>query len=103
LFHEGHLPTAAEVVGSLVDAPSDGSSYGRESGNWVKVATAVVSDSPPPVSTGEGLWFNLADGQLYIDINDGDSTQWVIANPPLVLEPPEAAAITQASILAYID
>jgi len=46
----------------------------------------VVSDTAP-TNTGAGTgWYNLEDGQTYIDIDDGDSTQWVPANPPQVIE-----------------
>lgn len=88
LFHEGHLPTASEVVGGVEEAPNDDKLYARKgitatSGQWEEVTTTTVSTSPPPPVRGAGQgWYNLDDGQLYIDIDDGDSQQWVPANSP---------------------
>lgn len=90
IFHEGHLPTADEVVGGVGEAPDDGKLYARKgidstSGEWIEVTTTSVSDEPPPPVRGAGQgWYNLADGQLYIDVDDGSSTQWVPANSPYV-------------------
>lgn len=84
IFHEGHLPTIAEVDGGFADSPADGEKYGRQGNNWVKVTGAVVSSTPPTVTNENESWFNLTDGQLYIWINDGDSSQWVPASPTTV-------------------
>lgn len=90
IFHEGHLPTASEVVGGVEEAPNDNKLYARRgitatSGQWEEVTTTTVSTSPPPPVRGAGQgWFNLDDGQLYIDVDDGDSVQWVPANSPYV-------------------
>ena len=82
LFHEGHPPTQSEVAGTIPANPSDGSYYGRKDGNWVKVTHIISDEFPPQAERGEGAgWFNLAEGQLYVDINDGDSSQWVPASP----------------------
>ena len=92
IFHEGHEPLVSEVVGAVEEAPTDGKSYARVgvsavSGNWVAVTSTVVQTAPPPPVNGAGQgWYNLDDGQHYLDINDGDSSQWVLANPPLVPE-----------------
>ncbi len=87
LYHEGHRPTQAEVEGTIPTEPQDGKLYARRSGNWAEVTTTTVGISPPPPVKGNGQgWYNLDDGQYYIDIDDGDSTQWVIANPPLLPE-----------------
>ncbi len=86
IFHEGHLPTAAEVVGGVEEAPTGGALYARvgltaESGQWVPVTSTTVATTPPTaVGTGTG-WYNLTDGQFYIDIDDGNSSQWVPASP----------------------
>lgn len=92
IFHEGHEPLVSEVVGAVEEAPTDGKSYARVgvsavSGNWIAVTSTVVQTAPPPPVNGAGQgWYNLDDGQHYLDINDGDSSQWVLANPPLVPE-----------------
>tara|TARA_R100000541_G_scaffold16009_2_gene25551 strand:- start:4140 stop:5105 length:966 start_codon:yes stop_codon:yes gene_type:complete len=83
IYHEAHPPTQVEVAGTIPDAPVDGPIYGRSSSNWVKVTSTTVSTSPPPPVAGSGQgWYNLDDGITYIDIDDGDSTQWVPASPP---------------------
>lgn len=85
LYHEGHKPTVAEVAGAVEEAPQDGVLYSRLDGAWSKVTSTVVQAEPPPPSIGDGQgWFNLEDGKLYIDIDDGDSSQWTPANPPQV-------------------
>ncbi len=48
------------------------------------VNTSIAS-APPHAATGSGdAWFNLNDGKTYTDVNDGDSSQWVLENPPVV-------------------
>lgn len=95
VFHEGHKPTVEETPGAVEEAPNDGDLYARkgidaENGDWIRVTTTVVQDAPPPPSIGSGTgWYNLGDGHFYVDINDGSSSQWVLANPPQV---PNAAA-----------
>jgi len=87
IFHEGNLPTASQISGVVEEAPIDGMIYGRNNEQWIAVVTTSVSNEPPPASVGAGTgWYNLADGHMYIDINDGDSSQWVPANPPQVVE-----------------
>jgi len=102
VFHEGHLPTVGEVVGGVEEAPTNGKLYARKgltatSGEWVTVTATDVTNEPPPPVTGAGQgWYNLADGRFYIDINDGDSSQWVPANPPMV-------PVSAASNVTYDD
>ena len=85
LFHEGHFPHVSEVVDAMEEAPNDGKLYSRLNESWVVVTSTVVSDAPPPAVSGAGQgWYNLADGQFYLDINDSDSSQWVNANPPTI-------------------
>jgi len=85
LYHEGNKPVQADVAGTIPEAPMDGQAYARKNGAWVVVTTTVVSDEPPPPVVGDGAgWFNLADAQMYVDTDDGDSSQWTPANPPLI-------------------
>lgn len=93
VYHEGHKPTQAEVDGTIPDSPANGKLYARQSGNWVEVTSTTVGSIPPAAAVGAGRgWFNLEDGQFYIDIYDGDTSQWVPANPPVV---PDLAPIEQ--------
>jgi hypothetical protein len=85
LYHEGHPPQQTEVSGTVPEAPNDGLLYSRKNKNWVKSSSTDVNTQPPPPNRGAGGgWFNLDDGQLYLDINDGDSSQWVPACPPII-------------------
>jgi hypothetical protein len=87
LFHEGHFPDISEVENGVEEADSDGKIYGRNNGTWVEVTTTRVSDSPPPPVRGAGQgWYNLGDGQTYVDIDDGTSQQWVPVSPPAIPE-----------------
>mgnify|MGYP003674373552 CR=1 FL=1 len=83
IYHEAHPPTQSEVSGTIPDSPTDGPIYGRSNANWVKVTSTTVSTSPPPPVAGSGQgWYNLDDGTTYVDVDDGDSSQWVPASPP---------------------
>jgi hypothetical protein len=85
LYHEGHPPKQTEVEGTVPEAPNDGRLYARKGSNWVKSSSTDVQTQPPPPNTGAGGgWYNLDDGQLYLDVNDGDSSQWVPASPPII-------------------
>jgi len=89
LYHEGHKPTQSEVSGTIPDAAGsiadDGKMYARRNGTWISVTTTVVSEEPPPPVLGNGAgWYNLNDGQLYVDIDDGTSSQWAPGNPPVI-------------------
>ena len=84
VYHEGHKPTQAEISGTIPENPSDGLLYGRRDGSWVEVTSTKVQSSPPPPVQGNGQgWFNLDDATLYVDVDDGDSSQWVPASPAL--------------------
>ena len=88
LFHEGHFPHVSEVVDAVEEAPSDGKYYSRRNDQWAEVTSTTVSETPPTPIAGLGQgWFNLTDGHFYIDINDGDSSQWVPATPPAIARP----------------
>lgn len=84
IFHQGNPPTISDIGGGVEEAPSDGIIYGRRNNTWIAVTSTIISDTPP-TNNGDGSgWYNLTDGQLYIDLDDGDSIQWVLANPPLL-------------------
>lgn len=44
------------------------------------ITVITISDSPPPNAKLGDFWFDSIGTQLYIMYNDGNSTQWVIAN-----------------------
>jgi hypothetical protein len=48
----------------------------------VGASTVTVGDVAPPNPAPGNLWWNSSagDGQLYIDYNDGTSSQWVVTN-----------------------
>ena len=96
IFHEGHLPLVSEVVGAVEEAPVDGFSYARVNSGWTKVTSTTVQATPPTV-VGDGAgWYNTSDGHFYIDVNDGDTSQWVPASPPTI-------PVTEASLVTYDD
>jgi hypothetical protein len=85
LYHEGHPPNQTEVAGTVPEAPTDGKLYSRKNQNWVKASSTEVQTQPPPPNSGAGGgWYNLDDGQLYLDVDDGDSSQWVPASPTII-------------------
>ncbi len=91
VYHEGNKPVIGDITGGVEEAPDDGKYYARKNKGWLPVTSTSVTNEPPPSIIGAGQgWFNLADGHLYIDINDGDSSQWVHANPPQVILSGEA-------------
>jgi hypothetical protein len=50
-------------------------------GQWTPVAGSVsVGDTFPSNPLPGSLWWDSVGGQLYVYFNDGDTTQWVIAN-----------------------
>ena len=101
LFHEGHPPIQSEVAGTIPENSEDGKLYGRRDGNWVEVTSTKVQTSPPPPVIGNGQgWFNLDDATLYVDVDDGDSSQWVPASPMLI--PDRTAAQTDYNDSAYV-
>ena len=46
-------------------------------------ATVTTSDTAPSAPTDGDLWWKSDEGRLKVYYADGDSTQWVDANPPL--------------------
>jgi len=82
IYHEGNKPTQADVANTIPANPEDGKLYGRQNSNWVQMTSTTVQSDPPPPVVGNGQgWYNLEDGTLYVDINDGDSSQWVPSSP----------------------
>lgn len=85
LFHEGHLPDVTEVVNAVEEAAIDSALYARSGGVWVPVTSTVIAEFAPTPLLGAGAgWYNTTDGTLYLDIDDGDTSQWVIACPTLI-------------------
>lgn len=85
IYSEAHPPVQSEVVGTIPDAPFDGVTYARKDGNWAPTSATTVSTAPPPPFTGSGnFWYNLDDGRTYVDINDGNTSQWVDASPAYI-------------------
>lgn len=68
----------------------------RESGNYKMPASQLkeyasyrttIGDEPPIGLLDSGkLWWNSADGRLYVRYDDGDSSQWVEASPPTSID-----------------
>jgi hypothetical protein len=72
VFQPGILSTEWDV---LISSANGGGTPDIES-------TTVVSSAPPPIATGSNTyWYNLDDGRLYIDVDDGTSFQWVLTVP----------------------
>jgi hypothetical protein len=82
-------------------------------------STVLISDTPPTGQPDSTFWWCSADGLLYVQFNDGNSTQWVIACPqpdpntflkkagdtmtgPLVL-PGNPTTAMQAAPKQYVD
>jgi len=89
----------------IADAPAGGP-YARQTGSWVAIPPSGISDAPaggpyarqtnawvtlppsgaamgtsPPASPVVGqFWYDLADGQTYCYVDDGNTRQWVVAN-----------------------
>ena len=82
IYHEGNKPVQADVDDTIPTEPQDGKLYARRSGSWIEVTATTISATPPNPVNGAGQgWYNLNDGIMYVDINDGTSSQWVPAAP----------------------
>jgi hypothetical protein len=82
IFGSG-APTASMARGSLY-LRSDGPPYYNTDGatTWSPVGGNVTTSDTPPVAPLVGqLWWNSVLGDLYINYNDGNTTQWVPASP----------------------
>jgi microcystin-dependent protein len=92
IFGSG-APTASAARGSLYLRSDGGGPYVNTDGAtaWAAVgsggggAATFVGTTPPPTPTDGQLWYysdeSSGGGQLYIRYNDGNSAQWVLANP----------------------
>jgi microcystin-dependent protein len=48
---------------------------------WIMISPQIsMSAAPPPNPIQGQLWWGSNDGQLYVYYNDGNSSQWVVAN-----------------------
>ena len=52
---------------------------------YMQIAAAFISATPPSAANGWAIidgtfWWNSADGRLYLNYNDGTSSQWVPAH-----------------------
>jgi len=71
------LPTASTTV--LGGVKIDGTTITIASGVISSAGLVTVSSTAPsPVQNG-ALWYDLVGGQLYAWVNDGTSSQWVVA------------------------
>jgi hypothetical protein len=71
------LPTASTSV--LGGVKIDGTTVTINNGVLSSAGLVTVSATPPaPVQNG-ALWYDLVGGQLYAWVNDGTSSQWVVA------------------------
>ena len=67
---------------------------------WLAGTTASMSsDTPPSNPTVNQLWFNSALGQLFIYYNDGNTSQWVPANPSASLPIPGVLTLYSEQVL----
>ena len=70
----------------IEDAPSDGTTYARQSGAWAAVtatAATVETSSTAPSSPSDGdVWYSESNGVTYVYYDDGTSSQWVATGAP---------------------
>lgn len=97
-------------AGAAVEDAENDAVYGRCNGDWVKVPIVgnTLPQNPPPNS----MWFNSADGSLYMWYDDGTSRQWVGVSggrSPLVVSPtppanplPDAIWCDSADMALYV-
>lgn len=66
------------------EAPSDGDTYGRKNGTWVKAAGAAqIQDAAPATGDVGTFWWSSLTGQLAIRYNDDGGQVWVGLNGSL--------------------
>jgi hypothetical protein len=94
-----HAAATSSTAGFMLDAPSDGVSYGRKNGTWATIiGGATIADTAPgaPLLPGQ-LWFDSDTGNTYIWYADADSQQWVQINILDSTSYPELDHIASAS------
>ena len=67
-----------KVDGTTIHAAADGTLSGTPSSG----PPVTISDVAPGSPQVGALWYDSVGGQLYTWFNDGNSTQWVVANNP---------------------
>ena len=89
---QGKVPTTSDLSlgeialntydGKLFIKKNDGSDSIVEIGGGSS-ASATTSDSAPSSPSDGDLWYRSSDGRLYVYYDDGNTAQWVDANPNL--------------------
>src|SRR5215831_16764590 len=74
----------APTTNQIVTAP-DGTLRRWDGIKWVAGVTptnpvAIVGDTPPSNPTPGTMWWDSVGCQMYVWFNDGNSSQWVLAN-----------------------
>jgi len=84
----------------IEDAPSDGTTYARQSGAWAAVTAAaatITTSSTAPSSPSDGdVWYSESNGVTYVYYDDGTSSQWVATGAP-VSSPKGASSLAELS------
>lgn len=75
--------TATPLVAAGTGAVGAATKYAREdhvhpAGGGGGGATVISSDTPPVGAADNSLWYETDTGLLFIRVNDGNSTQWVL-------------------------
>ena len=74
------LTTTGVSAGSYQSANITVDAKGRVTAAASGGASITVSATAPGSPTNGALWFDLNSGQLFVYANDGNSSQWVVAN-----------------------
>jgi hypothetical protein len=94
----GGGPVAVAPPGGVAEAPGDAILRGRQgsTNSWLPVL--YVGDTSPPSPWNGAFWFDSLTSQLFVYYNDGNSSQWVIANAM-----PETASGSGGATLTVSD
>lgn len=89
---QGAVPTTAQLaLGELAVNTYDGKLFLKKNVTGVESiveigagggggASVSISDTAPSSPTAGALWWRSSEGQLYIYYDDGNTSQWVVAN-----------------------